>query len=210
MEDKNQSFQDLLNNQSELEGQALKQGQENLEKLIGPRIFSNENQVEKISKNTSTEKSEYKKGLDYAIRLLSLRDYSTYKMEQKLKSRKIPKEDIVKVVAKLIELNYLREDEYRRQRIKQLLVKGYSNSYIIHKLSQEFLTSTNDEIDEIRTLNDLSSEKKLQYLVEKKLRGKVIPSEYESKMKLKNKITRFLVSKGHSFSEINLALKNYF
>ena len=155
------------------------------------------------------EQSSYKKGLDYAVRILSSRDYSTYKLKQKLKSRGIDHDDTKKVIDQLLAWNYLREDEYIKQRIKQLIIKGHANSLILQKLEQEYLSSTETVINEIRSDQGLSSESQLDILIEKKLRHKEIPTDHDSKMKLKNKVTRFLVSKGYSFDEISEVLKKY-
>ncbi len=148
------------------------------------------------------EKSEFKSIYEYSIRLLSQRDYSVHKMKQKLLTRTKDNDVIELVLAKLKELNYLREEEYKRSRIKQLLVKGYANHYICKRLELEFLSTTEDEIDHIRKDQNLESHDQIKYLIEKKLRGKTIPTDFENKMKLQNKITRFLISKGYSFQDV--------
>ncbi len=156
-----------------------------------------------------SEEKSYKKAFDYSIRLLSLRDYSIYKMRQKLKERKFDADDIEIVINKLLEYNYLREDEYKRIRIKQLLVKGYANNYIIQKLEQEQLFVDDSNINEIRDTQDLGSSKQIQYLIEKKLRFKEIPSEWEAKQKLKNKVINFLISKGYKYADVQSYIKEY-
>ena len=156
---------------------------------------------EQVEKGTT-----YKKGLDYAVRILSLRDYSTHKITQKLKDRGIEKPDILKIIGQLNEWKYIREDEYTKQRVKQLIVKGYANKYIIQKIELEHLKVSHEEIDEIRSDQDYGEDSQIEYLIEKKLRSITIPNDFNQKMKLKNKITRYLVSKGYGFSEINLCL----
>lgn len=156
------------------------------------------------------EASEEKKAFDYALRLLALRDYSVHKMKMKLKQRKFSAEDIDKAVERLQSYNYLREEEYTRIRIKQLLMKGYANSYIINKLTQEKLNISSEAIENMRKEQGFLAYDQIKYLIEKKLRGREIPYEFELKMKLKNKIMRFLISKGYHFDEINSALKSYF
>lgn len=146
---------------------------------------------------------DFKKAYNYCIFLLSKRDYSRYKIRMKLKERKHTPEVIEETIEVLVEQNYLREEEYKRQRIKQLIYKGYANNYIIQKMAQEKLQVEVDEIEILREQNDASTESQIQYLIEKKLRGVELPEDYESKMKLKNKVTRFLISKGYQFAEIN-------
>jgi len=151
----------------------------------------------------------YKKALDYSIRILALRDYSIHKMKQKLKERNCASEDIEQVIEKLLEYNYLREEEYTRQRMKQLIVKGYANSTIIQKLQHEKLKADEDEINKIRNEQDLTSESQLSYLIKKKLRYREIPTEYEAKMKLKQKVIRFCLSKGFSYSVVSEQIKEF-
>lgn len=149
------------------------------------------------------------KAYNYAIFLLSKRDYSIYKMRMKLRSREYETEEIEETINKLIEQNYLREEEYKRMRIKTLLIKGYSNSYIVRKLDQEKLETNNEAINALRESEHLDKEECINYLVEKKLRGKDIPTEFEPKMKLKNKIMSFLASKGYNYQEAKEAISNY-
>lgn len=150
------------------------------------------------------------KAYNYAIFLLSKRDYSIYKMSMKLRSRKYEKEEIQETIEKLIEQNYLREEEYRRSRIKILLLKRFSSSYIVSKLNQEHLVATHDEINTISEEQHIDKEESLQYLVESKIRGKNIPDEFNDKMKLKNRIMNFLASKGYNYQEAKDALSKYF
>ena len=96
---------------------------------------------------------------------------------------------------------YLREDDYMKMSIKQLLVKGYANQYIIRKLALEDLFPTDSDIELIRSEQGLGSTQQIDYLIEKKLRSKEIPYEIEAKMKLKKKILSFLISKGYQFEQ---------
>ncbi len=173
--------------------------------LIKPEIFVNNNETVKKSKKEST----YKKAFDYSIRILSLRDYSTHKMRQKLKEKGFEVEHSEQVIEKLLELNYLRDDEYARMRVKQLIIKGYANSYIIRKVNQEKLSITNEQIDLIRDEQNLGSDSQIRYLIEKKLRNKEVPTDYENKMKLKNKVISFLASKGYNYGQISSVIGEY-
>lgn len=146
---------------------------------------------------------EVKYAYNYCIRLLSKRDYSVYKIKRKLNERKYDIDVIESVVEKLLEQNYLREDEFKRQKIKQHLYKGYSNSYIQNKLSStEKLTCTDEEIDRLREDMGHTSIDQINGLIDKKLRGNKSPNSFEEKMKLKKKLMSFLISKGHSYDQI--------
>jgi regulatory protein len=153
---------------------------------------------------------ENKLAYNYSIRILSRKDYSIYKMQQKLKGRGHSKEVIDETVDKLVEQNYIRENEYKRIRIKTLLVKQYSNSYIIQKCAQEMLDITKDDIDIIRTEYSIHDNDTIKYLIEKKLRYKEIPTEWEPKMKLKNRIMNYLKTKGYSYELISKSISEFF
>lgn len=153
---------------------------------------------------------EFKKAYNYCIYILSKRDYSTHKIRQKLKDRKHNPETIETVIDDLVEKNYLREEEYKKQRIKQHILRGYANSFIIQKLNQEKLTAVDEEIDALRSEQDLHAAGIIEYLIEKKLRGKEIPKEWEDRQKLKAKVLRFLISKGHSYSDVSSKVNQHF
>lgn len=127
----------------------------------------------------------------------------------KLRSRDYEKDEIEETIDKLIEQNYLREEEYKKSRIKILLQKRFSDSYILRKLEQEHLSSSLNEINDIRQIQHIDKDESLQYLVETKLRGKTIPDNFDQKMKLKNKIFNFLASKGYNYQEAKDALSKY-
>jgi regulatory protein len=150
--------------------------------------------------------STFKQAYDYSIRLLSKRDYSIYKLTQKLLSRKFDQEHIDSVIERLITLRYIREDEYIQSRIKQLVEKGYANDYVIQKLEQECLRSNSSDIELVRDQFGFSSSSQLENLIEKKLRSKSIPDNSEEKLKMKQRITAYLATKGYSFDEISTQL----
>lgn len=170
--------------------------------------------MQETSSNNQTinpdEIEELKKAYNYCIFLLSKRDYSEYKIANKLRSRKHSPDIIHAVITKLTDQGYLREEEYKKQRIKQFILKGCSNKYIIQKLALEKLTCEDDDIDTIRNDQSLSSDDMIIKLIEKKLRSKEVPQDFESKQKLKNKVLRFLISKGHSFDQCLPKLETYF
>ena len=131
------------------------------------------------------EPNQSKQCYNAGIRLLSRRDYSAYKMSQKLKEKGYSEDTIAETIEKLIEQNYLREEEYKRIRIKTLIVKGHSNNYIQQKCSQEKLDVTNDEIEEIKNQYQYTTSSMINDLIQKKIRYTDIPSDYEQKQKLK-------------------------
>lgn len=144
-----------------------------------------------------------KKAYNYAIFLLSRRDYSIYKMKKKLQEKKYPDDVANSTIELLLEQNYLREEEYKRQRIKQLILKGYADGYIIQKLEQEKLFCEKEDLDAIRSQrHEMSTEQIIISLIEKKLRTNEIPQDKWAQKKLQDKILRFLLSKGFHYSDV--------
>lgn len=132
----------------------------------------------------------------YLIKILSSRDYSEHKLREKLRERKYPAIEIDEVINEIKEKGYLKEDLYTEARIKGFMHKGYPPKYIRQKLAQEQLTVSEDVIMDVFVEHRVSVEEQIERLVRKKL-PKIFPIEYEAQ----NKILRFLMSKGHDFSQ---------
>lgn len=143
-----------------------------------------------------------KEAYNYCIRLLSRRDYSRYKLSKKLKERDYSPEESDEVLDKLIEQNYLREEEYARIRTRHFITKGYSNNMIIRAASEEYIDVDEQLIESLRAEYGQGQADIISELIQKKIRNKTV-SSFEEKMKLKQKVTRFLLSKGHQYSDVS-------
>lgn len=148
---------------------------------------------------------------NYSIHLLARQDYSEHKLRQKLKSKKdnLPHE-IEEVLEKLKERGLLREENYRRLFIRKWLLKGESEDKIRQRGAMEKLEFQNDDFTNAKNELGISEEENIEKLIQKKLKFKQIPTDPEEKYKLREKVLRFLVSKGHSFDDSKQALKSYF
>ncbi len=148
---------------------------------------------------------------NYSIHLLARQDYSEYKLKQKLRSKKdnLPHE-VDEVLVKLKEKGLLREEAYRRLFIRKWMIKGEAEDKIRKRGSQEKLTFEDDEFEKIATELGFTDDESLEKLVQKKLRGKSIPTDRLGKQKLRDKVIRFLMSKGHSFSDIKPVIEKSF
>lgn len=142
----------------------------------------------------------------YALYLLSAQDYSEYKLRQKLRLKQFEAAEIDETLQKLIEKNYLREEEYKRLLARRWIAKGYSDSMIKRRGEQEQLTFTSDELLALRSDMDRSAEDTIDLLVQKKMRGREIPADREGKQKLREKVSRFLLSKGYGWDEVKKAV----
>jgi regulatory protein len=140
----------------------------------------------------------------YLIRLLSSRDYSEFKLREKLREKQYPATEIDEAIAEIKAKNYLREDNYAEARAKAFMNKGYSPDYIKQKLAQEHVSVDEDFIQNIYSENRNDSDEQIRSLVEKKLRGRKLDS-YEQEVK----VIRFILSKGHQIGAIKKILKEY-
>ena len=144
----------------------------------------------------------------HAVKLLAKKDYSEYKLRTKLRDKGFSAEEIDETINELLEKKYLREDYYAEARIKGLMNKGYSPSYIQSRLKEEFVEVSLDTIYSIFNEYELSEQDQIKKLVRKKLNGSAIEAPIDFNLKVK--ILRFLASKGHSVENVDQYLPNDF
>jgi SOS response regulatory protein OraA/RecX len=147
---------------------------------------------------------------NYCIHLLARQDYSEFKLRQKLRSKKqnLPHE-IDEALEALKAKGLLREEAYRRLFIRKWMMKGESESKIIQRGKMEKLQFETAEFRAVEIELGFTDEESIEKLINKKLRGKDIPTEREEKFKLRDKVLRFLISKGHSYDESKDALSQF-
>lgn len=143
-----------------------------------------------------------KKAYSYLIKILSSRDFSEYKLREKLKERNYPNNEIDEAISEVKSRNFLREDNYIEARVKAFMNKGYSPDYIQQKLYQEHLDITQELIESIFSEYNMSTESQIRHLAAKKI-GFKTNLDYGDQ----NKILRYLLSKGHDLSQSRKILK---
>lgn len=148
---------------------------------------------------------------NYCVHLIARQDYSEYKLRQKLRSKpqNLPHmidEAIEKIKAK----GLLREEAYRRLFIRKWMMKGESEDKIRKRGSIEKLQFEDHEFEMCEQELGFSDEDSIEKLVAKKLRLKEIPSDSKEKYKLRDKVLRFLISKGHSYEDSKKSVSKYF
>jgi regulatory protein len=148
---------------------------------------------------------------NYSIHLLARQDYSEYKLRQKLRSKKdnLPHE-IDEVLEKLKEKGLLREEAYRRLFIRKWMIKGEGEDKIRKRGAMEKLEFEEDEFETIAKELGFTDEDSIEKLIQKKLRMKDIPKDPKEKFKLRDKVLRYLISKGHSYEDAKTSLNPYF
>ncbi len=161
-----------------------------------------------IESKQDEQASLYKKAYNTCIRLLGKKDYSVYKMKTKLRERGYDKEIREEVIKELLEKKYLREDLYIEARIKGFIRKGYAPNVILYRLSQEQCHTTQEHIDGILQELGLGREVQLRETIEKKLR---LDGDFvKDKEKLRQKVLRYCISRGHSISDASRVYSNVY
>jgi regulatory protein len=157
------------------------------------------------------EDSDVRRIYNYCVHLIARQDYSEHKLRQKLRSKpqNLPhmiEEAIEKIKAK----GLLREEAYRRLFIRKWMLKGESEDKIRKRGAQEKLQFEDHEFKMCEEELGFSDEDSIEKLVAKKLRSKEIPNDKAEKFKLRDKVLRFLISKGHSYEDAKKAISKYF
>ncbi len=148
---------------------------------------------------------------NYCIHLLARQDYSEFKLRQKLRSKpqNLPHE-IEEALVKLKANGLLKEENYRRLFIRKWMMKGESEQKIRQRGAQEKIEFSSEEFRAIEIELGFTDEESLEKLVEKKLRFKDIPTDPKEKFKLRDKVLRYLISKGHSYEEAKRSIDKSF
>ncbi len=147
---------------------------------------------------------------NYSIHLLARQDYSEFKLRTKLRSKKdnLPHE-VDEVLEALKANGLLKEENYRRLFIRKWMMKGESEDKIRKRGAQERLSFSSEEFQLVGQELGFNDEDSIEKLVAKKLRSKEIPADPAEKQKLREKVLRFLISKGHDYSDAKNSLNKY-
>lgn len=146
--------------------------------------------------------TESTKAYLYLVKIISARDYSEHKLREKLRERKYPADAIEHAISEIKAKGYLREEVYAEARVRSFMDKGYSPDYIRQRLAQEHLSLTDEEIGNVFEENHLTPEDQIDRLARKKMKSQT-EFDYENE----NKILRYLISKGHDFSQSKKVIK---
>ena len=136
----------------------------------------------------------------YAIKLLAPRDYSRYKLKEKLLSRDFERDSLDPILDLLEEKQYLDESRYAKAKIKAYIFRNKGPVYIEQKLNLEKIQNIKQYIEEVETENEVDWTELASSLVKKYSRGK--PLDYKERGKVYGK----LASKGFSLDIINQVL----
>lgn len=159
-------------------------------------MFSNKMFQSKYKVKESTTKEAY----NAILRLLAKRDYSYNKLKLKLQQKGYEDLHIEEAISIAEGKGYFREESYTNAKIKTLMFKGNSMQSIKMALEFEGIKVEKEQIQDYFDEYRVDEEEQIRNLMQKKMPKSGIPEDREEKYKLKGKILRFIMSKGHSTS----------
>ena len=160
-------------------------------------------QPPKAGEGPPVSEQDYRKALNAALRLLTRRDHSKYELAQKLKQRDFEDNVIKKVFLECERLGYLNEERTAQVFIGQLLRKGYGAKRIRHELNMKGLT---DKAIPAAMLSEADERVNAERVLIKNIKRF---SREDDPQKKRDKIYRFLYSRGFSDQVILELIKKY-
>lgn len=144
----------------------------------------------------------------YIIKLLTKRDYSKYKLTQKLQAKGFSENDIESAIIDVEQKGYIREKQYATARAKALMLKGNHPRFIIDKLEQEHLAINLQEVMAVFEEHNITISSQIDSLIQKKLSPILGNEDQENISKFKQKIIRYVLSKGHELDQLTEQLNS--
>ncbi len=155
---------------------------------------------------THISKGNYRKAFNTALRLLTRRDHSKYELAQKLKQRDFENDVIEKVFLECERLDYLNDERTARLFIGQLLRKGYGAKRIRHELNRKGLTGKRIPGILVEILSETGERENAERVLIKNIKRF---DRENDRQKRKDKIYRFLYSRGLSNQVISELMKKF-
>ncbi len=170
------------------------------------RIQRTEVRDDKLEACDQLFKTRYQKAMNTAVRVLARRDHTRLEIEQKLRQRGYDQEVIRDVVVECERLNYIDDERTAKVYIFQLARRGFGFRRIRLELLKKGLRG--DRFDQI------VKESRLE-IDEREIAGRALQKKMKSfereedSKKRKDKIYRFLYSRGFSQSVISELIRGH-
>lgn len=148
----------------------------------------------------------------YSLKLLSRRDYSSFKLRKKLNEKKFEANQIEAALEALVDKKYINDQSYYERKARRLLKKNYSAESIWRECNREKAPLSLEHVKEIVGSEDgdeeLKKEISKRLLKNNKALDKLATSapQWERKKiinKIKLKTLSPLIRKGHSFEQLS-------
>lgn len=141
---------------------------------------------------------------NYAIFLLSRRDYSEKEISEKMERKTDNEEWIELTVAKLKDIKYLDDEKFCASYIRNSVEnKKHGKSRIVMELKRKGIDPNVIETYFDENEDEVDFHKSAKELLDSKMRSPI------ADQKERNKAQRFLASRGFNFDIINYAIKNH-
>ncbi len=140
-----------------------------------------------------------------SLKLLVRRDYSTYKITQKLLEKGYPHDEVEKTLEKLKSQNYLNDQNYLEGRVRHYARNKKGPHYILQKCEEERLSVTEEFIYQTYKELGLTIPQMIREHIAKKLlfhNIQIQELDREKRFKLYSKLSRHLLSKGYIVKNI--------
>jgi len=141
-----------------------------------------------------------KKPLEYALYLLELRDRSVKEIERKMTEKEYTADDIEKSINFLLDKDFLNDERFVENKIKQLKLRGQGKFKVKFSLGRYGLAK--ELIDE--KVNDISETEEFENA--KELAQKLIKKKKIEPEKRYEKVGRFLAGRGYSIEVVKKVL----
>jgi regulatory protein len=138
---------------------------------------------------------------DYALGLLARKDYSKQQFENKLLSKNYSIDDINDIIGLLIKNRIFKEENFVRSIIIKRMNQGYSPIFIQNHLETKGVSTPLDEIYSFFEENGINEKIQMEKLVAKKFSFSEQLEDEEKHQKMKAKVLRFLISRGHDHED---------
>lgn len=161
-----------------------------------------EKEIESEELESLIKKCEETKAYNYALNLLSIKDYTSMDIKNKLKLKQYSDKTIQSILARLELCEFINDENYIKKYIDYSLnIKKTGKNKIMYDLQKKGIRSSEIESIEI--------DEEILYSNAYNLALKKIKS-INSNTKIEDKIFRYLLSKGYDFDLIKKVLRNIF
>ena len=142
-----------------------------------------------------------KKPLEYALYLLELRDRSVAEIKRKMTEKEYPEEEITKTLQFLTEKNFLDDERFTENYIKQLQLRS-QGVYKIRNHLRKFGLDRELVEEKLKNIDNDSEYETAKELAQNWLKKKNVPPE-----KKYDKLGRFLIGRGYSIDNTKKILE---
>lgn len=166
--------------------------------------MKNLSHLESLKRTLTSKDSELEKALDIAYRYLSYRARTVFEVTGKLKKGQVTPETIEKVILKLKGLNLLNDKNFAVSMAKEIVHLRYCGPYYIKgKLRQKGIDNTLAEEAVLAAFSEEDERSVAIKLASKKMRGQSLSSDKE-----RQRLSRFIKSKGYSWEIVRETLEH--